>query len=145
MNELKFCEVSQTSNRCWKFQLSILKNKKVLFLKKIDLSCMARIVLFSTNRCPLDGAILVWRFWARHIVIVRHVVGKENNHTSGIKMPILRLWYARHSVSTSSRTIFDSTYQRTALRAAATGGAGVVRGGIIGAIYVKVTSYTTNT
>ena len=29
--ELKFCEVSRNSflNRCWKFQLSILKNKKV--------------------------------------------------------------------------------------------------------------------
>ena len=34
--ELKFCEVSRNSflNRCWKFQLWILKNKKVLFLKK---------------------------------------------------------------------------------------------------------------
>ena len=34
--ELKFCEVSRNSfsNRCWKFQLSILKNKKVLILKK---------------------------------------------------------------------------------------------------------------
>ena len=33
--ELKFCEVSRNSfsNRCWKFQLSILRNKKVLFLK----------------------------------------------------------------------------------------------------------------
>ena len=31
-----FCKVSWTflSNRCWKFQLPILKNKKVLFLKK---------------------------------------------------------------------------------------------------------------
>ena len=39
--ELKFCEVSQNSfpNRCWMFQFSILKNKKVLFLKKYDLSC----------------------------------------------------------------------------------------------------------
>ena len=36
LNELKFCEVSQNSisNWTWKFQLSILKNKKVLFLKK---------------------------------------------------------------------------------------------------------------
>ena len=36
--ELKFCEVSQNyfTNRCWKFQLF---NKKVLFLKKCDLSC----------------------------------------------------------------------------------------------------------
>ena len=34
--ELKFCEDSRNSisNRCWKFQLSILKNKKVLSLKK---------------------------------------------------------------------------------------------------------------
>jgi hypothetical protein len=33
--ELKFCEVSRNSflNRCWKFQPSILKNEKVLFLK----------------------------------------------------------------------------------------------------------------
>ena len=38
--ELKFCEVSRNSfsNRCWKFQLSIFRNKKVLFLKKIELS-----------------------------------------------------------------------------------------------------------
>ena len=37
LNELKLCEVSRNSfsNRFWKFQLSILKNKKVLFLKKI--------------------------------------------------------------------------------------------------------------
>ena len=37
--ELKSCEVSQNSfwNRCWKFQFSILKNKKVLFLKKYNL------------------------------------------------------------------------------------------------------------
>ena len=37
--ELKFCEVSRNSfkNRFWKFQLFILKNKKVLFLKKIKL------------------------------------------------------------------------------------------------------------
>ena len=34
--ELKFCKVSRNSisNWTWKFQLSILKNKKVLFLKK---------------------------------------------------------------------------------------------------------------
>ena len=37
LNELKFCEVSRNSflNRCWKFQFSILINKKVLFLNKI--------------------------------------------------------------------------------------------------------------
>ena len=34
--QLKFCEVSWNSfsNRCWKFQLSILKNKNDLFIKK---------------------------------------------------------------------------------------------------------------
>ena len=34
---LRFCEVSRNpkSIRCWKFQLSMLTNKKVLFLKKI--------------------------------------------------------------------------------------------------------------
>ena len=38
--ELKFWEVSRSSygNKCWKFQLSILKNKKVLFLQKYFLS-----------------------------------------------------------------------------------------------------------
>ena len=38
--ELKFCEVSQNpkSWKCWKFQLSILTSKKVLFLKKIRVS-----------------------------------------------------------------------------------------------------------
>ena len=37
LNELKFCEDSRIliSNWTWKFQLSSLKNKKVLFLKKI--------------------------------------------------------------------------------------------------------------
>ena len=37
LNVLKFCKVSRIpkSNRCWKFQLSILTNTKVLFLKKI--------------------------------------------------------------------------------------------------------------
>ena len=36
LNELKFCEVSQNSysNRCQKFQLSILKNKKSFIPKK---------------------------------------------------------------------------------------------------------------
>ena len=37
LNELKFCKVSRKpkSNSCWKFQLSILTNKKVLTLKNI--------------------------------------------------------------------------------------------------------------
>ena len=35
-NELKFCEDSRNFEiiRCWKFQLSIMENKKVLFLKQ---------------------------------------------------------------------------------------------------------------
>ena len=39
--KLKFCEVSQNpfSNRLWKFQLSILKNKKILVLKKNSSYC----------------------------------------------------------------------------------------------------------
>ena len=47
LNELKFCEVSRNSisNRCWKFQLSILKNKKVLSLKKI----------FFNSRCQYQN------------------------------------------------------------------------------------------
>ena len=55
------------SNRCWKFQLSILTNKTVLFLKKCELSHITRIVLFSTNRWRLDGAILEWRFWCKYV------------------------------------------------------------------------------
>ena len=52
---MKFCEVSRNlfSNRCWKFQLSILKNKKVLFLKKYNLGCSLKIGQESSNR---------WRF-----------------------------------------------------------------------------------
>ena len=40
------------SNGCWKFHLSILKNKKVFFLKKI--LSVPWIVLSSANRWPLD-------------------------------------------------------------------------------------------
>ena len=37
LNDLKFCEVSRNSisNRCWKFQLSILKNKSFIPKKNI--------------------------------------------------------------------------------------------------------------
>ena len=53
LNELKFCKVSQNpkSNSCWKFQLSILTNKKVLFLKKFEVHHVPWIVLFSATRC----------------------------------------------------------------------------------------------
>ena len=42
--ELKFCKVSRNSisKWTWKFQLSILKNKKVLFLKKIFLGPLSK-------------------------------------------------------------------------------------------------------
>ena len=58
---MKFCEVSwnSISNRCWKFQLPILKNKKVLFLKKYFLSHTAK-------KDPKDGVSrpnFQWRFW----------------------------------------------------------------------------------
>ena len=45
LNELKFCEVSRIliSNWTWKFQLSILKNKKVLFLKKYFLGRTTKV------------------------------------------------------------------------------------------------------
>ena len=43
------------SKRCLKFQLSILTNEKVLFLNKMyEVYHFSRIVLFSTNRWPLD-------------------------------------------------------------------------------------------
>ena len=58
---MKFCEVSwnSISNRCWKFQLPILKDKKVLFLKKYFLSHTAK-------KDPKDGVSrpnFQWRFW----------------------------------------------------------------------------------
>ena len=65
LNELKFCEVSRNSisNRFWKFQLSILKNKKVLFLKKYFLSHIAKIDPKDGVSCPN----FQWRFRSRPI------------------------------------------------------------------------------
>ena len=62
---LEFCEVSgnSISNRCWKFQLSILKNKKVLFLKKY---IFLAVVFKYAKRDPKDGICCLnfqWRFW----------------------------------------------------------------------------------
>ena len=53
LNELKVCELSQNpkSNSCWKFQLSILTNKKVLFLKEFEVYHVPWIILFSATRC----------------------------------------------------------------------------------------------
>ena len=55
LNELKFCEVSRNSfsDRYRQFHLSILKNKKVLFLKKYYLCRSLLIGQESSNR---------WRF-----------------------------------------------------------------------------------
>ena len=54
LNELKLCKVSQNpkSNGCWKCQLSTLRNKKVLFLKKYEVY-QRYVVLSSANRCRI--------------------------------------------------------------------------------------------
>ena len=60
------------SKRCWKFQLSILKNKKVLFLKKVFLAVVSKYA----KRDPKDGVCCLnfpWRFWVRLIEITHHV------------------------------------------------------------------------
>ena len=61
LNELKFCEVSRSSisNRWWKFQLWILKNKKVLLLKKYSLGHTSKIDPKDGISCPN----FEWRFW----------------------------------------------------------------------------------
>ena len=69
--ELKFCEVSRNSfsNRSWKFQLSILKNKKVLFLKK---NIFLAVVSKHAKIIPKDGASrpnFQWRFWKEQLKI----------------------------------------------------------------------------
>ena len=63
-DELKFCKVSRNSisNWTWEFQLSILKNKKVLFLKQYFLGCSlsyAKIVPKDGTCCPN----FQWSFW----------------------------------------------------------------------------------
>ena len=64
LNDLKFFELSQNfiSNRCWKFQLSFLKNRKVLILKKYFLAVVSKYAKVD----PKDGACcpnFQWRFW----------------------------------------------------------------------------------
>jgi hypothetical protein len=64
LNELKFCEVSRNSilNKFWKFQLSILKNKKVLFINfffQAVVSKYAKIDPKYGTCCPN----FQWRFW----------------------------------------------------------------------------------
>ena len=64
---MKFCEVSRNliSNWTWKFQLSILKNKKVLFLKKIFLS---RCQFQNNKLCLLSQ--FSRRFWFSPSLII---------------------------------------------------------------------------
>ena len=59
LNEMKFCKVSRNpkSNSYWKLQLFILKNKKVLFLKKYEVYHVPWIVLSSANRCRI---VYIW-------------------------------------------------------------------------------------
>ena len=55
LNELKFCKVSRNPklNSCWKFQLSILTNKKVLFLRYIlSVPCTMESSFFSQQMAP---------------------------------------------------------------------------------------------
>ena len=56
-----FCEVSRNSfsNRFWKFQLSILKNKKVLFLKNIFFKPLS----ISKQKSFVYHPNFRWRFW----------------------------------------------------------------------------------
>ena len=76
--ELKFCEVLQNyvSYRCWKFQLSILKNKNVLFLKNIwskpkslnrprEFQQMAFAVPIFSEGFGWSSSIKIWR-WYHH-------------------------------------------------------------------------------
>ena len=60
--ELKFCKVSRNSisNWTWKFQLSILKNKKVLFLKKIFFKPLS----ISKQKIFVYWPNLQWGFWS---------------------------------------------------------------------------------
>ena len=65
LNELKFCEVSQSSksNRYWKCQLSILENKKVLFLKQKWSKPYGQISSFINQQMAPWWRNFHWRFW----------------------------------------------------------------------------------
>ena len=49
------------SSRCWKFKFSILKNKKVLFLRKI----FFRLLSISKQKSFVYWPNFQWRFWFR--------------------------------------------------------------------------------
>ena len=77
--ELKFCEVSRNyfSNRWWKFLISILKNKKDLFLEKhkisqewtgFDIKTTSYIYRPNFQQCfcfkhPLSFLSFLWEVW----------------------------------------------------------------------------------
>ena len=88
--ELKFCEVSRNSfsNRCWKFQLSILKNKKVLFLKKYFLSrCQ-----YQNKKNFVYWPNFQWRFWGNHAKVAKNKHGTFAKHgLISIEDPALHL------------------------------------------------------
>ena len=66
--ELKFCEVSWNSfsNRWWQFHLSILKNRKVLFLEKYELSQEWTGFNIKTTSF-VYWPNFQWRFWSMYI------------------------------------------------------------------------------
>ena len=93
---MKFCDVLQNSisNRCWKLQISFLKNKIVLFQKKfLVVSKYAKID-------PKDGACcpnFQWRFWLHHalwgllkILQRRHMMQFEIFATQNV--PEYKMW-----------------------------------------------------
>ena len=53
------------SNRCWKFQLSILKSKKVLFLKNIFFKPLS----ISKQKSFVSWPNFQWRFWCNWFYI----------------------------------------------------------------------------
>ena len=68
LNEQKFCEVSRNpkSNRWWNFQLSILTNKKVLFLKKYEVYQVSRI-----DRCRIVSQLSYLVYMAKHPILCK--------------------------------------------------------------------------
>jgi hypothetical protein len=65
-NELKFCVISRNkkSKRCWKFQSSIMTNKKVLFLQKIlSVPCNMDRTFFSQQMAPWRPNFPHQRLW----------------------------------------------------------------------------------
>ena len=76
LNELKFFAWNSNTNRCWKFQLSFLINKKVLFLRNYNLghslySFKRKITTLlwrsqdlkwciEKQKCPLSSTFVLW-------------------------------------------------------------------------------------